>query len=182
MRRPTPAIASVALLALALVSCRTMKLRDLDQVIPTPLVEEYAESTSEYADEGFFWIPLVLSSSESLSRISSGYQASGFYTLGPFGLIHGAKASARWAADGSRRAYSHESNWLWGILYGSEDHEALTNKGWRTASTQKVLFGLIGYGGELDGARIFYLLWIPFWMRSSEDDLAIEPDVIVPSG
>jgi hypothetical protein len=182
MRRPTPAIASVALLALAFVSCRSMQLRDLDQAIPSPLVEDYAASTSEYADEGFFWLPLIASSSEDVSQIAGGFQGRGYYTLGPLALIHGAKESARWAADGSRRAYSRESAWLWGVLYGSEEHEALTNKGWRTAGTQKVLFGLIGYGAELDGARIFYFLWIPFWMRASDEDLAIEPDLIVPSG
>src|SRR5215831_16353379 len=121
MHRSRTAIAHAVLLALTVVSCRTMTLRDMDQAIPIPLVEEYAESTSEYADEGFFWIPLIISSSESLSRISTGYQASGYYTLGPFGLLHSVKASARWNADGARRAYTHDSSWLWGILYASNE-------------------------------------------------------------
>jgi hypothetical protein len=159
-----------------------MRLQDLDQAIPTPLVEDYSASESDYADETFLWLPLLLSSTESVARIASGFEGRGVYTLGPLGLIRSAEDRARWAADGSRRAYSHEADWLWGVLYSSAEREALTNKGWRTASSQKVLFGLIGYGGDLDGSRTFYLFWIPFCMRLPDADLAIESDVIVPAG
>ena len=58
-----------------------MQLRDLDQAIPSPLVEDYAASTSEYADEGFFWLPLIASSSEDVSRIAGGFQGRGYYTM-----------------------------------------------------------------------------------------------------
>ena len=81
-------------------------------------------------------------------------------------LIHSVKASARWAADGSRRAYSHASSWLWGVLYGSEEHEALRDRIQGVALTVKARAGEeardlvreqeVGVVGQGDGDRALH--------------------------
>lgn len=168
MKRIVPLIVIAWLVA----ACQTMKLKDLDQDLPLPLVERYAQSTSDYADESFFWLPLLILEKGHVARTHRGFQAEQTISLGPLFLI-ARTADARFDERGVLRDHESQASVLWGLITSVSRHAAETTRGWRCAYARSFLFGLFGYEQALDGGQTVTFLFLPIPWHAGDADVRI---------
>ena len=139
--------------------CKSADLEELGGDLPAPLVERYAEETEPYCDEGYWWIPGVMSELTRVWRTEQGFEARDVFGWGPIGLLFAITEEASYDGTGKLIDYVHSQGILWGYLVKYSFHSAVGEESRSEEFT--FLRGLLGYRIDSKGAHTFYLLYAP---------------------
>ncbi|MCZ6691972.1 MAG: hypothetical protein O7H41_20485 [Planctomycetota bacterium] len=168
-----------ALLMGATAGCKMMRLRYLDQDMPTDLVERYkrtSPSSRGFVDETAVWIPFLVTGLGFVARTKDGFIAQVRVSPGPLGLIRSRSEWAYYDSEGRLLEYSSSTGVLRGHLMNSSYYEVKTDGGRLSGGAFKIAHGLLGYQHGTHGSLTGYLFFFPIPLRSAAEGSYATPE------
>ena len=154
-----------------------MVLKQLDEDIPSPLVQRYGQSQTAYADEGkLVCLPLLIVAQDHVARTGAGFQGSERFHMG-LGLLLSESASADYDPSGRLLRFESRADLVAGLALTWTASRLRVGSDFREGGGWSILWGALGFEEKPLGERRLSFLWIPIRMNREAHASAAQPGV-----
>lgn len=143
-----------------------MELKSLTRDMPKAIVDKYEKTDKAYVDQGnTFFLPLLLTGDEYVSKTNSGYQ--GYQSSNLAIVLADRTRYSEFNSKGKLLKTRSHRTFLAGLI-SDIDHYTSYKNGTKLAYSKKYLLRAFGSDKEYSGEESLTFFWIPFITKESQ--------------